>query len=127
MICVGLSDILYPGGTLGENSCIVCALLPLLYAPVVTLHSTRITPRRRRRRRRQCRDLLASSPSIAPSSATASTPHAPRSRAYKYPPPAPRSPLAPRIRTRYTILPFILLNWNIIVYASKYFIFSETL
>jgi len=26
-----------------ENSCIMCALLPLLYAPVVTLHSTRIT------------------------------------------------------------------------------------
>ena len=43
MICVGLSDILYPGGTLGKNSCIVCALLPLLYTPAVTLHSTRIT------------------------------------------------------------------------------------
>ncbi|XP_018406817.1 PREDICTED: uncharacterized protein LOC108782919 [Cyphomyrmex costatus] len=42
MICVGLSDILYSGGTCGENSCIVCALLPLLYAPAVTLHSTRM-------------------------------------------------------------------------------------
>ena len=43
MICVDLSDILYPGGTLDENSYIVCALLPLLYAPAVTLHSTQIT------------------------------------------------------------------------------------
>ena len=42
MICAGLSDILYLGGTLSGNSCIVCALLPLLYAPAVTLHSTRI-------------------------------------------------------------------------------------
>jgi len=42
MICTGLSDILYPGGTLGENSCILCLLLPLLYAPAVTLNSTRI-------------------------------------------------------------------------------------
>jgi len=30
MICVGLSNILYPGGTLGENSCIVCAALHTL-------------------------------------------------------------------------------------------------
>ena len=43
MICAGLSDILYPGGTHGENSCIICALLLLPYAPAVTLHSTRIT------------------------------------------------------------------------------------
>src|SRR5580765_5449951 len=43
MICVGISDTLYPGGTLGANSCIVCAGLPLLYAPVVTLHSMRMT------------------------------------------------------------------------------------
>ena len=42
MICAGVSDILYPGGTLGENSCIVCTRLPLLYAPAVTLHSMRI-------------------------------------------------------------------------------------
>ena len=42
MICAGLSDILYLGGTFGENSCIVCALLLLLYAFAVTLHSTRI-------------------------------------------------------------------------------------
>ena len=42
MICFGLSDILYPGGTLGENSCIVCTRALLLYAPAVTLHSTRI-------------------------------------------------------------------------------------
>ena len=41
MICAGLSDILYLG-TFGENSCIVCALLLLLYALAVTLHSTRI-------------------------------------------------------------------------------------
>jgi len=43
MICVGRSDILFPGGTLGENLCIVYTLLPLLNASVITLHSTRIT------------------------------------------------------------------------------------
>jgi len=35
--CVDLSDILYPGNTLGENLCIVCTDLSLLYAPAVTL------------------------------------------------------------------------------------------
>jgi len=39
MICVGFSDILYPGDTLGENSCIVCTHLLLLYASALTLHS----------------------------------------------------------------------------------------
>jgi len=42
MICAGVSDILYPGGTFGENSCIVCTHLSLLYAPAVTLHLTQI-------------------------------------------------------------------------------------
>jgi len=42
MICVGLSDILYAGDTLGENSCIVCMNLSLLYAPMVTLYSMRM-------------------------------------------------------------------------------------
>ena len=32
MICAGHSDILYPGGTLGENLCIV-------YAPVVAVRT----------------------------------------------------------------------------------------
>jgi len=27
MICTGVSDILYPGATFEENSCIVCALI----------------------------------------------------------------------------------------------------
>ena len=39
MICAGVSEILYPGGTFGENSCIVCTDLSLTYAPVVILHS----------------------------------------------------------------------------------------
>jgi len=43
MIYAGFSDILYPGGTLGENSCITCAFLPLLYTSAVTLHSTQRT------------------------------------------------------------------------------------
>jgi len=38
VIGVSLSDILYPG-TFDENSCIVCALLPLLYTPAVTLYA----------------------------------------------------------------------------------------
>ena len=42
MICVSLSDILYPDDTLSENSCIVCTHLSLLYAPAVTLHSIRM-------------------------------------------------------------------------------------
>ena len=42
MICVGLSDILYLGGTLGENSCIMCTYLLLLYISTVTLHSIRM-------------------------------------------------------------------------------------
>ena len=43
MICAGLSDILYPSDTLGENSCIVCVLcMPLLYVHAVTLHSTQM-------------------------------------------------------------------------------------
>ena len=37
-----LSDILYPSGTLGKNSCIACTHLSLLYAPAVMLHSMRI-------------------------------------------------------------------------------------
>jgi len=32
MICAGVSDILYTGATFGENSCIVCTRLSLLYA-----------------------------------------------------------------------------------------------
>lgn len=42
MICVRISDTLYPGGTFGANSCIVCVDFPFTYAPVVKLHSTRI-------------------------------------------------------------------------------------
>ena len=42
MICAGVSETLYPGGTFGENSCIVCTDLSLAYAPAVMLHSTRI-------------------------------------------------------------------------------------
>jgi len=44
MICAGLSDVLYPGGMLGENSWIVCALLQLLY----TCPRSRYTLRRER-------------------------------------------------------------------------------
>jgi len=42
MICASIFDILYPGGTLGKNSCIVCTLLSL-YTHAVTLHSMRMT------------------------------------------------------------------------------------
>jgi len=42
MICVGLSDILYPGDTLDENSCIVYTDLSLLYAPVVTFNTNNV-------------------------------------------------------------------------------------
>ena len=40
MICAGLFDILCLGGTLDENSCIVCAFA---IRAVVTLYSTQIT------------------------------------------------------------------------------------
>ena len=39
---LSLSDILYPSGMLGENSCIVCTHLSLLYVLTVTLHSIRM-------------------------------------------------------------------------------------
>jgi len=42
IICIDLSDILYSGGTLDENSWIVWTHLLWLYAPAVTLHSMRI-------------------------------------------------------------------------------------
>jgi len=37
MICASVSEILYPGGTFGENLCIVCTDLLLAYAPAVNL------------------------------------------------------------------------------------------
>ena len=41
MTCEGTLTILYPGGTAGKNSWIVCTRCPLIYAPMVMLHSIR--------------------------------------------------------------------------------------